>query len=201
LAPLSRSAIRNGKIADAKARLILMNHDRYDDSYIRGILTTVRNVAVVGASPGENRPSMFVVKYLSERGYNVFPINPGRGGQDIGGQKAYVKLADVPGKIDMVDVFRNSENVLPILDEALALPHHPDVFWMQQGVRNDEVAAKAEAAGMKVVMDRCPKIEYGRLSGEINWVGVNTRTLSSKRALRLPGGVQRLKLGGSDPDG
>ena len=171
-----------------------MDHDRYDDNYIRGILNTVKNVAVVGASPGENRPSMFVVKYLSERGYHVFPINPGRGGQQIGGVTAYAKLADVPEKIDMVDVFRNSENVPPILDEVLALPHRPSIFWMQQGVRNDAVAAKAEAAGMKVVMDRCPKIEYGRLSGEITWMGVNTRTLSSKRAQRLPGGVQRLKL-------
>jgi len=171
-----------------------MNHDRYDDSYIRGILNTVKNIAVVGASPGDNRPSMFVVKYLTERGYRVFPINPGRGGQKIGGEKAYARLADVPEKIDMVDVFRSSESVPPILDEALALSRRPDVFWMQQGVRNDAAAAKAEAAGMKVVMDRCPKIEYGRLSGEINWVGVNTRTLSSKRAHRLPGGVHRLKL-------
>ena len=172
-----------------------MDHTRYDDSYIRGILNAVKNVAVVGASPGDNRPSMFVVKYLAERGYRVFPINPGRGGQQIGGKKAYARLADVPEKIDMVDVFRNSESVPPILDEALTLSHRPDVFWMQQGIRNDAAAAKAEAAGMKVVMDRCPKIEYGRLSGEINWVGVNTRTLSSKRAQRLPGGVQRLKLG------
>jgi len=175
--------------------MINMNHDRYDDSYIRGILNTVKNVAVVGASPGENRPSMFVVKYLAERGYRVFPVNPGRGGEKIGGVTAYAKLADVPEKIDMVDVFRNSENVSPILDEVLALPDRPRVFWMQQGVKNDAVAAKAEAAGMKVVMDRCPKIEYGRLSGEITWMGVNTRTLSSKRAQRLPGGVQRLKLG------
>jgi len=172
-----------------------MDHTRYDDSYIRGILNAVKNVAVVGASPGDNRPSMFVVKYLAERGYRVFPINPGRGGQQIGGQKAYAKLADVPEKIDMVDVFRNSASVPPILDEALTLAHRPDVFWMQQGIRNDAAAAQAEAAGMKVVMDRCPKIEYGRLSGEINWIGVNTRTLSSKRAQRLPGGVQRLKLG------
>ena len=178
-----------------------MNHDKYDDGYIRSILNTVKNVAVVGASPDENRPSMFVVKYLSERGYRVFPINPGRGGQDIGGQVAYSKLADVPEKIDMVDVFRNSENVPPILEEALALPQRPAVFWLQQGVRNDAVAAKAEAAGMKVVMDRCPKIEYGRISGEIGWVGVNTRMISSKRPKRLSGGVQRLKLGHEDKDG
>jgi uncharacterized protein len=178
-----------------------MNHDRYDDSYIRGILNTVKNVAIVGASPGENRPSMFVVKYLAERGYNVFPINPGRAGQQIGGKTAYARLADVPEKIDMVDVFRNSESVPPVLDEVLALPHLPTVFWMQQGVRNDEAAGRAEAAGMKVVMNRCPKIEYGRLSGEINWVGVNTRMLSAKRPRRLPGGVQRLKLGEDKSDG
>jgi predicted CoA-binding protein len=175
-----------------------MNHDKYDDSYIRGILNSVKTIAVVGASPGDNRPSMFVVKYLSERGYKVFPINPGRGGQDIGGQKVYAKLADVPEKIDMIDVFRNSASVPPILDEALALPHRPAVFWLQQGVRNDEVATKAEAAGMKVVMNRCPKIEYGRISGEIGWVGVNTRMVSSKRHQRLQGGVQRLKLGSED---
>ena len=177
-----------------------MNHDRYDDSYIRGILNTVKNVAIVGASPGENRPSMFVVKYLTERGYRVFPINPGRAGEKIGGQTAYARLADVPEKIDMVDVFRNSESVPPVLEDVLALTRRPDVFWMQQGVRNDDAAARAEAAGMKVVMDRCPKIEYGRLTGEISWVGVNTRTLSSKRPRRLPGGVQRLKLGDDKGD-
>jgi len=177
-----------------------MDHDRYEDNYIHGILSTVKNVAIVGASPGENRPSMFVVKYLAERGYNVFPINPGRAGQEIGGKKAYARLADVPEKIDMVDVFRNSEKVPPVLDEVLALPHRPAVFWMQQGVRHDEAATRAEAAGMKVVMNRCPKIEYGRLSGEINWVGVNTRMLSAKRPRRLPGGVQRLKLGQDKAD-
>ena len=171
-----------------------MNHDRYDDSYIRGILNAVKNIAVVGASPGDNRPSMFVVKYLADRGYRIFPINPGRGGQEIGGEKTYARLADVPEKIDMVDVFRNSESVPPILDEALALAHRPDVFWMQQGIRNDGVAAKAEAAGMKVVMDRCPKIEYGRLSSEIGWMGVNTRVLTAKRAKLSDRGIQRMSL-------
>ncbi len=172
-----------------------MNHDRYDDNYIRGILNTVKTVAIVGASANESRPSLFVVKYLTERGYKVFPINPGRGGELIGGVKTYARLADVPEKIDMVDVFRRSEDMPKILDEVLALPNRPGVFWMQQGVRNDEAAAKAEAAGMKVVMNRCPKIEYGRLSGEIGWAGVNTRMVSSKRTQRLEGGVQRLKLG------
>src|SRR5262249_53208 len=102
-----------------------MNHDRYDDSYIRGILNTVKNVRAVGARPGENRRSMFVVKYLSERGYRVFPINPGRSGEKIGGETAYARLADVPEKLDMVDVFRNSESVPPILDEVLALSDRP----------------------------------------------------------------------------
>ncbi len=172
-----------------------MNHDRYDDSYIRGILNSVKNIAVVGASPSDNRPSHFVVKYLAERGYNVFPINPGQGGKKIGGIPAYAHLADVPEPLDMVDVFRGSEHVPAVLDEVLALAHRPKVFWMQLGVRDDAAAARAEAAGMQVVMNRCPKIEYGRLSGEINWAGVNTRTLSSRRAKRLPGGVQRLSLG------
>jgi predicted CoA-binding protein len=172
-----------------------MNHDKYDDSYIRGILNGVKTVAIVGASANESRPSLFVTKYLNERGYKVFPINPGRGGADTGGLKTYAKLADVPEKIDMVDVFRRPEDVPKVLDEALALKDRPKVFWMQQGVRNDEAAAKAEAAGMKVVMNRCPKIEYGRLSGEISWAGVNSRVISAKRTQRLEGGVQRLKLG------
>jgi predicted CoA-binding protein len=171
-----------------------MNHDRYDDSYIREILGSVKTIAVVGASANESRPSLFVVKYLSERGYKVFPINPGHAGNQIGGQKAYAKLADVPEKIDMVDVFRRSEDIPNVLDEVLALPALPKVFWLQQGIRNDEAAARAEAAGMKVVMNRCPKIEYGRMSGEIGWAGVNSRMLSSKRGQPLESGVQRLSL-------
>jgi predicted CoA-binding protein len=172
-----------------------MNHDRYDDDYIRAILNSVKNVAIVGASPAEHRPSHFVVKYLAERGYNVFPINPGQGGKEIAGIPAYARLADVPEPLDMVDVFRSPEFVPGILDEVLALPYRPKVFWTQLGVRHDEAAAHAEAAGMTVVMNRCPKIEYGRLSREINWAGVNTRTLSARRAKRLAGGVQRLALG------
>jgi predicted CoA-binding protein len=172
-----------------------MNHDKYDDSYIRGILHDVKSVAVVGASPKDNRPSHFVVKYLNERGYKVFPINPGQGDGEIAGIKSYARLADVPEPIDMIDVFRSSDAVPGVLDEALALSPPPKVFWMQLSVRNDNAAQRAEAAGMRVVMDRCPKIEYGRLSGEINWAGVNTRKLSSKRPKRLEGGVQRLSIG------
>jgi predicted CoA-binding protein len=172
-----------------------MNHDKYDDSYIRSILHDVKSVAIVGASPRDNRPSHFVVKYLAERGYKVFPINPGQNGGEIAGITAYAKLADVPEPIDMIDVFRSSDAVPGILEEALQLSTLPKVFWMQLSVRNDEAAKRAEKAGMRVVMDRCPKIEYGRLSGEINWAGVNTRMLSSKRPKRLEGGVQRLSIG------
>jgi predicted CoA-binding protein len=172
-----------------------LTHDSYDDAFIRSILDKVKSVAVVGASQGDDKPSMFVVKYLSERGYKVFPINPGRAGQFVAGVKAYARLADVPEPIDMVDVFRRSDAVPKVLDEVLALSPLPKIFWMQLGVRNDEAAARAEAAGMTVIMNRCPKIEYGRLSREIGWVGVNTRTLSSKKPKRLGGGVQRLQLG------
>lgn len=172
-----------------------LKHEAYDDAFIRGILDSVKTVAVVGASHGDDKPSMFVVKYLSERGYRVYPINPGRAGQLIAGVKAYARLKDVPEPIDMVDVFRRSDRVGAVLDEVLELSSRPKVFWMQLGVRNDEVAARAEAAGLTVVMNRCPKIEYGRLSREITWVGVNTRTLSSKKPQRLTGGVQRLRLG------
>ncbi len=171
-----------------------MTHS-YDDAHIRNILDSVKTVAVVGASHGDDKPSMFVVKYLSERGYKVFPVNPGRAGKEIAGNLIYAKLTDVPEPIDMIDVFRASDAVPKILDEALMLSPLPKVFWMQLGVLNDEAAAKAEAAGMTVIMDRCPKIEYGRLSREINWAGVNTRTISSKRPKRLTGGVQKLQIG------
>ncbi|HVR58168.1 MAG: CoA-binding protein [Pseudolabrys sp.] len=172
-----------------------MNHDAYSDSYIRGILNTVKTIAMVGISPKENRPSYFAFKYLMERGYRMIPINPGQAGKTILGQKVYAKLSDIPDPIDMVDVFRGSEHVLPIVQEAVALKPKPQVIWMQLMVRNDEAAKLAEDAGLKVVMNRCPKIEYGRLSSEISWMGVNSRTLSSRRAQNLGSGVQRMRLG------
>jgi hypothetical protein len=172
-----------------------MNHDAYSDSYIRGILNTVKTIAMVGISPKENRPSYFAFKYLMERGYRMIPINPGQAGKTILGQKVYAKLSDIPDPIDMVDVFRGSEHVLPIVQEAVALKPKPQVIWMQLLVRNDEAAKLAEDAGLKVVMNRCPKIEYGRLSSEISWMGVNSRTLSSRRAQNLGSGVQRMRLG------
>jgi predicted CoA-binding protein len=172
-----------------------MTHDAYPDSYIRGILNTVKSIAMVGTSPKDNRPSYFAFKYLLERGYHMIPVNPGQAGKDILGQKVYAKLSEIPEPVDMVDIFRASQFVMPVVEEALALKPKPQVIWMQLSVRNDEAAALAEAAGIKVVMDRCPKIEYGRLSSEISWMGINSRTLSSKRAQNFGGGFQRMGLG------
>ncbi len=171
-----------------------MNHDAYADPYIRGILNTVKTIAMVGASANESRPSYFAFKYLLERGYNMVPVNPGQAGKEILGRKVYARLSDIPEPIDMVDIFRSSEHAPPIVNEALGLKPLPRVIWMQLGIRNDEAAAKAEAAGLKVVMNRCPKIEYGRLSSEIGWIGVNSRTISSKKAHLLGKGVQRMAL-------
>ena len=172
-----------------------MNHDSYPDTYIRGILNTVKTIAMVGFSPNTVRPSYFVFKYLKERGFKVIPINPGHAGKEFLGQTCYASLADVPEPVDLVDIFRAPQFVTPIVEEALKLTPKPQVIWMQLTVRNDEAAALAEAAGLKVVMDRCPKIEYGRLSSEISWMGINSRTLSNKRAHNLGGGFQRMGLG------
>jgi uncharacterized protein len=169
-----------------------MNHDSYSDGYIRGILNTVKTIAMVGASEKDNRPSYFAFKYLLERGYKMIPVNPGHAGETILGQRIHARLADIREPVDMVDIFRASRYALPVVREALTLDPKPQVIWMQLGVRNDEAAALAEANGMKVVMNRCPKIEYGRLSSEIAWMGVNTRTISSKKG--TVGGVQRMSL-------
>jgi len=172
-----------------------MNHDAYPDSYIRGILNSVKTIAMVGISPKDNRPSYFAFKYLMERGYRMIPVNPGQAGKTILGQQVYARLSDIPEPIDMVDIFRASEHVLRVVKEAVALQPRPRIIWMQLMVRHDEAAKLAEDAGLKVVMNRCPKIEYGRLSSEISWMGVNSRTLSSKRAQNLGSGVQRMRLG------
>jgi hypothetical protein len=177
-----------------------VNHDNYDDNYIRSILTSVKTIAMVGASPVNVRPSYFVFKYLTERGYDVIPINPGQAGKSLIGKPFVASLKDIGHPFDMVDVFRNSEAAAAVVDEALALPVLPKVIWMQLGVRNDEAAAKAEAAGLKVVMNRCPKIEYARLTSEIQWLGVNSRTLSSKRA-PIPTSNMRLSLNRSSVGG
>lgn len=169
-----------------------MNHDRYNDADIAAILNDIKVIAMVGASAHMNRPSYFVMKYLLGKGFRVIPVNPGLAGQEILGQKVVAALADIDEPVDMVDIFRNSEAALGIVREAIA---HKDklglkVIWMQLSVRNDTAAAEAEAAGLKVVMNRCPKIEYGRLSGEIGWAGVNAGMVSSKRPQLGAVGVQ-----------
>ena len=160
-----------------------MDHDHYSDDYIRDVLRQVRTIAMVGASSHWNRPSFFAMKYLQQKGYRVIPVNPREAGKEILGEKAYADLADIPDKVDMVDCFRASAQVPPIADGAIKIG--AKVLWMQLGVRNDDAARKAEAAGLKVIMNRCPKIEYGRLSGEIGWLGINTRIISSKRQKRI----------------
>lgn len=164
-----------------------MNHDAYDNAYISGILRATRTVAIVGASANEVRPSFFVTKYLIDKGYDVYPVNPGHAGKDILGRMTYARLADIPLALDMIDIFRASDAVPGIVDEALALTPKPKVIWMQLTVRNDEAAARAEAEGLKVVMNRCPKIEYARLAGEIGWNGINSGVLSSKKPIMRSG--------------
>jgi predicted CoA-binding protein len=170
-----------------------MNHDSYSDDYIREILTGVKSVAMIGASPNNVRPSYFVFKYLAERGYDMIPINPGQTGKTLIGKPFVASLADIGRPFDMVDIFRNSEAAMDIVDEALALAAKPKAIWMQLGIRNDAAAERAEAAGLKVVMNRCPKIEYARLTSEIQWMGINSRTLSSKRA-PMPSSNMKLSI-------
>jgi predicted CoA-binding protein len=169
-----------------------LSHDRYPDEYIAGILGDARTIAVVGASAVTNRPSYFAMKYLLAKGYQVIPVNPGLAGTEIQGQRVYASLADVPGPVDMVDIFRNSAAAHEVVREAIRLKDKLGlkVIWMQLGVRNEAAATEAEAAGLKVVMNRCTKIEYGRLSGEIGWAGVSVGILSSRRPLLSGRGVQ-----------
>jgi predicted CoA-binding protein len=169
-------------------------HDSYLDDSIRGILKSVRTIAIVGATNNPARPSYIVTKYLKERGYDVIPVNPRLTGHDVLGLPAYASLAEVPRPIDMVEIFRNSASAGPVTDEALALDPLPKVIWMQLSVRDDEAAARAEAKGVTVIMNRCPKIEYGRLSGEIGWQGINTRILSAKRPVLAGRGFQGLTI-------
>ncbi len=171
-----------------------MSHDAYPDAQIRQILKDTKRIALVGASSNEARPSWIVTKYLLDRGYDVIPVNPGLAGQTLLGKTVYGSLKEVPGPIDMVEIFRNSEAAGPITDEALALDPLPKVIWMQLSVRNDEAAAKAEAKGLTVIMNRCPKIEYGRLSGEIGWQGINSRILSAKKPALAGKGFQKLTI-------
>ena len=171
----------------------------YSDQQIRDILERAKTIAMVGASSNWNRPSYFVMKYLQGKGYRVIPINPGIAGQQLLGETVYASLRDLPAElaeaIDMVDVFRPSAEAPKIVEEAIAIG--APVVWMQLGIRNDEAAAKAEAAGIEVIMNRCPKIEFGRLGGELSWGGVNSGIIQNqapqaprpRRARERPGGA------------
>ncbi len=149
---------------------------------LRRILKDCRVIAVVGLSANWHRPSYFAAKYMQEHGYRVIPVNPQY--QEVLGQKCYAALRDIPDKVDMVDVFRKTADVLPVAEDAVAIGAR--VLWQQLGVRNQAAADLAQARGLETVMDRCVKIEHGRLYGGLNWVGVNTGVVSAKRPRWLP---------------
>ncbi|WP_431855268.1 CoA-binding protein [Azospirillum sp.] len=158
---------------------VLSHHDSYTDEFLRGVLQDVRSVAIVGFSASPVKASYFVAKYLRDKGYTVYPVNPGIAGQEVLGLTVHASLKDLPHPPDMVDVFRNAQAAAGVTDEAITAG--AKVVWMQLGVRNDEAAARAEAAGLTVVMNRCPKIEYQRLFGEIGRIGVNSDVLVTKK--------------------
>ena len=151
----------------------------YEDDYIRGLLRRTRVIAMPGASMDWNRPSYFVMKYLQRKGYRVIPVNPRAAGEELMGETVVAALSEIDAPVDMVDVFRNSEAAGPITDEAIAIG--AKTVWMQIGVRNDEAASRATAAGLDVVMNRCPKIEFSRLCGELSWLGMNSGVISARR--------------------
>lgn len=142
-----------------------MNHDSYDPALIRDVLKNTKRIAMVGASPNPARPSNGVLRFLLGKGYDVVPINPGHAGKTIHGQTVVASLADIEGPVDMVDVFRAADQLDAVVDDVLAMPNRPKVIWGQLSVRNDDAARKAEEAGITVIMDRCPAIEYPRLIG------------------------------------
>jgi len=154
--------------------------ETYSDAHLRDILARTRRVAVVGVSMNPVRPSYYVARYLGLRGYEVIPVNPGHAGAQLFGQTVVASLEDVQGEVDMIDIFRRSEHVAPLVDAALARFAQLGTIWMQIGVSDAEAAAKARARGVNVIMNRCPKIEYQRLHGELRMGGFNTGVISSK---------------------
>ena len=167
--------------------IYLPRHDFYSDETLRRILTSVRTFAMVGASTHWRRPSFYAMKYLTKKGYRVIPVNPTRAGEEILGETVYASIAEVPDRLDMVDIFRTSEEAFEITKDVIAAKDAKGikVLWMQLTVRNDKAAELAEAAGLEVIMNRCPKIEYARLSGELSWSGINSGIISAK-TLRPP---------------
>ena len=170
-----------------------MDHDAYPDAYIRAILADVKTIALVGMTDSPVRASYIVTRYLLAKGYRVYPINPNLAGKALLGQTVLARLADVPEPIDMVDVFRRPDAIPDVVDEALALDPKPKVIWMQLGLRNDAAAARAEAAGVRVVMNRCPKLEYGRMAGENQWAGMNSGIVTTRKPV-LASGYQHFSL-------
>ena len=156
-----------------------MNHDDYNDKYIIDVLKDTKTVAMVGASANWNRPSFFAMKYMQQKGFRIIPVNPGVAGQAILGETVMADLDEIDEPIDMVDIFRNSEAAGSITHDAIKVG--AKIVWMQLGVRNDDAAKRAEDAGLRVVMNRCPKIEYARLYGELSWHGINSHVITSKR--------------------
>src|SRR5689334_10603736 len=150
----------------------------YSDAQLRAILERVKTIAMVGASSNWNRPSYFVMKYLQGKGYRVIPVNPGIAGQTLLGETVYASLSEIPEPVDMVDVFRPARDAPAIVGDAIAI--RAKVVWMQLGIRNDAAAETAETAGIEVVMNRCPKIEFGRLGGELSWSGVNSGIIRNR---------------------
>jgi len=155
----------------------------YSNTDLLRILRSVETIAMVGASAKWQRPSYFAMKYLQEKGYQVIPINPGLAGQEILGATVYPSLAEAPAPFQMVDVFRGSDAAMGVTQDAIALKEEKgiEVIWMQLGVINDEAASLARNAGLEVVMNRCPKIEFGRLNAELSWGGFDSKVISAKR--------------------
>ena len=176
------------KSTDGHPLVFLPRHDGYADDTLRGVLSRVRTFAMVGASTHWRRPSFYAMKYLIRKGYRVIPVNPARAGEMILGEAVHGAIADYPGRLDMVDIFRPSEETLAITEEVIAAKDDKGitVLWMQLTVRNDRAARLAEDAGLTVIMNRCPKIEFARLSGELGWSGINSRIITAK-SLRPPG--------------
>ncbi len=172
----------------------MSNHDHYSDEMMRSVLKSVKSIAIIGASGNTIRPSYFVAKYMAAKGYKLFPINPGHAGKEIADAMTYESLASLPSPVDMVDIFRRKEALPGIVTEIMQMPELPKVVWLQLGIRDDSIASALEMAGITVIQNRCPKIEYARLCGEIAWTGFNRRTISSKKPI-LSKGFQHLGLG------
>jgi len=151
----------------------------YSDELIKTALGSVNTIAVVGISANQVRPSYFVAKYMQAKGYRIIPVNPGLAGKTLLGEKVHADLKSIPDRVDMVDIFRNSESAGAVTDDAIAIG--AKVVWMQLGVINEAAAKRAEEAGLIVIMDRCPKMEYSRFSGEFSWVGRNSRIIDNRR--------------------